>query len=784
MIKSTLRLKKWIINFKIGIFLFLIACLLSVGGIIAIPLDRETSVNHIRINEFGGTILSINSYQNHSPIIINGNTNFNDTAFTEGWNGNGTITNPYIITGLNITNIGGELIRIRNTDVYFIIKDCFFFGGHYGIYFSNVNNSYIFNNTISGSDIAIFIVNSNNNNFMQNNVSNNFLYGVELTNSASNTLANNILNDIQNGIWVGSSSNNIIFNNTFSNISNIALFFGQSAENRILNNSFSNNGMYLSEGDVLQNYLQTEVANNTVNGKPLIFWQNQVGGTVPSDAGQIILVNSESVNIVEQEISSAAIGIQLHLCTNITISNSIISNNKIGVLFSSSTFNRIHKTTFTRNHYGIQLWYSSINDFSENILINNSGRGFSIDESNENLIYRNTIFNCLYGLRLFQSNGNSLFSNIISDSLIGIDLTSLSSSNSIYDNIISNTSDYAMLLYSGPNNYIRWNNFINNTPSETSQVYEHSSSETKNIVEYNYWDDWTQPDSNNDGIVDLPYLIDGDTNNYDEYPLSSPFHLSTPVIIFPAGGETVNGIINIRWSSVRDLWNQSVTYTLYYSMNGGDSWNLIASDLDNTWYQWDTRTVPNGTEYMIKLNATSSVGLVIGDTSDTVFSILNEVITPPDPPQNFGVVAGELAVHLSWDPPSNDGGSPITSYYIYRGTSSGEYTLIFITSNTTYTDTFLTPQTKYYYVVTAVTNGGESTLSDEISAILNTPETSSNISTTTSKTSTSVTSTTTSKVTTSTSSSTSQVGSFVGVSFIVSSLIIAIIIKRRDRRLL
>jgi nitrous oxidase accessory protein NosD len=37
----------------------------------------------------------------------------------------------------------------------------------------------------------------------------------------------------------------------------------------------------------------------------------------------------------------------------------------------------------------------------------------------------------------------------------------------------------------------------------------------------NYWNDWTTPDLNSDGIVDDPYALDGGISVKDNYPLTS-----------------------------------------------------------------------------------------------------------------------------------------------------------------------------------------------------------------------------------------------------------------------
>jgi hypothetical protein len=99
--------------------------------------------------------------------------------------------------------------------------------------------------------------------------------------------------------------------------------------------------------------------------------------------------------------------------------------------------------------------------------------------------------------------------------------------------------------------------------------------------------------------------------------------------------------------------------------------------------------------------------------------------------QGFAVVAGATAVPaapaltaipgtavvgLSWTVPF-DSGSPITSYKVYRGTTSGGETLLTtISSGTTYNDTAVTSSTPYYYEVSAVNADGEGASSPEVSA--------------------------------------------------------------------
>ena len=78
--------------------------------------------------------------------------------------------------------------------------------------------------------------------------------------------------------------------------------------------------------------------------------------------------------------------------------------------------------------------------------------------------------------------------------------------------------------------------------------------------------------------------------------------------------------------------------------------------------------------------------------------------------------AGPNSVTLTWTTPAS-GGSPITGYTIYRGTSSGTETLLTTVGLVnTYTDTTAVNSTTYFYKVTAVNALGQSALSNERSA--------------------------------------------------------------------
>ncbi len=95
-------------------------------------------------------------------------------------------------------------------------------------------------------------------------------------------------------------------------------------------------------------------------------------------------------------------------------------------------------------------------------------------------------------------------------------------------------------------------------------------------------------------------------------------------------------------------------------------------------------------------------------------------ITPvaPGAPVLLSATPGGTAVTLDWEQPST-GGSPITSFTVLRGTTSGaetSYASGLAPSALTYTDEAITADTAYYYVVQAVNAVGTSPSSNELSA--------------------------------------------------------------------
>jgi subtilisin family serine protease len=125
----------------------------------------------------------------------------------------------------------------------------------------------------------------------------------------------------------------------------------------------------------------------------------------------------------------------------------------------------------------------------------------------------------------------------------------------------------------------------------------------------------------------------------------------------------------------------------------------------------------NGTAYSFTVTATNAVGT--GPPSNELSATPFAPPSAPDAPRDL-VASPHKArgISLSWVVPLSDGGSPLTGYRLYRGTSSGSWTLLVSVGNvTSYRDTSTKKGVRYYYVVTAINGLGEGPTSNEATAI-------------------------------------------------------------------
>jgi fibronectin type 3 domain-containing protein len=116
------------------------------------------------------------------------------------------------------------------------------------------------------------------------------------------------------------------------------------------------------------------------------------------------------------------------------------------------------------------------------------------------------------------------------------------------------------------------------------------------------------------------------------------------------------------------------------------------------------KNLTNGTAYSFKVTAVNKAGE--GPASGAASATPTAKVTKPGLPNGLTASPGNGKVTLSWKAPGSDGGTGISGYEIYRGTSpggeSGTPVNASLVAGTSFTVTGLTNGTRYFFTVAAV----------------------------------------------------------------------------------
>ncbi|TET90650.1 MAG: hypothetical protein E3J35_06120 [Methanomassiliicoccales archaeon] len=496
---------------------------LYVGGV---GPGNYTTIQSAIDNATPGDTIYVFSGTYYENVIVNKTLNITgedrNTTIIDG-GGAGVMVNITAdwvnLTGFSVTNSGGGLdgagivlyhvdnsyianntlpfnrgdgMRLSHSNNNTIAKNDVSSNFYLGIILRHSNNNSIADNTILDNVIGLLLDYSDNNTIENNDMFLNWNEGLSLEYSDGNLIANNNASGNVLGIALRHSNSTIIVNNTASSneVYGISLF--SSNKTSIINNSASSNargpGIYLRtsedilmknnqmiadgifiEGDTITHWITHAIdISNTVNGKPVYQWKNVTGGSVPSDAGQVILINCSQVNVENLNVNKGSMGIQVVFSSSVNITdNNASSNNRGGVYLYSSHGNTILNNSATdivanMNVWsGIHLYDSNRNSIVENNVSNN-GRGIKILYSNNNTVNNNTGFNTSYCITLVRSDNNTIVNNTARFHSVGIYL-SFSNTNIVENNDASLGANTGVVLDYSDDNVI-----ANNTVFETS----------------------------------------------------------------------------------------------------------------------------------------------------------------------------------------------------------------------------------------------------------------------------------------------------------------------------
>jgi parallel beta-helix repeat protein len=295
-----------------------------------------------------------------------------------------------------------------------------------------------------------------------------------------------------------------------------------------------------SPGDTIYVYSGTYSENLVIDKSIILTGENRQNTIITGSAsGDIIKIISDNVRISGFTIKDS-VGTDMKCLKLLEVNNCVISNN----------------------------------------IIQNGNDGIFMSKSNNNIIKENTIENtegC--GIFAYMSNND----------------------NEICKNVIRNNNVRGIFLHSDSNNNILYlNDFSSNTIGNAKDEGDNTWYKGN---QGNYWDDYNDYDSNNDGIGDNPYTKGGVNDQkplgYFIYEDATAFITSiTPnpveegqTISFSGYGTPSYRITNYQWKAGSTIIGTSAQIT-YSSLSPGTyTISFRVKDTDEKWSTADTRTL-------------------------------------------------------------------------------------------------------------------------------------------------------------------------------------------------
>ncbi len=176
--------------------------------------------------------------------------------------------------------------------------------------------------------------------------------------------------------------------------------------------------------------------------------------------------------------------------------------------------------------------------------------------------------------------------------------------------------------------------------------------------------------------------------------------------------ETGDGWVDISWEEPWDIGISEIDeYRLYRGISE-DEMTLSYETSDVNQMNYLDEGVINDQLYYYYITAVNSEGESHPSEYKTV--VPRESPVKPSEPRGLQIKETTEGVRLTWSAPLDDGGSSLTEYRIYRGTSADNLNFIDVVTPAyrNYVDKDLEKDTTYYYAVSAVNSEGESGLSE------------------------------------------------------------------------
>ncbi len=398
------------------------------------------------------------------------------------------------------------------------------------------------------------------------------------------------------------------------------------------------------------------------------FFDTVYGGSYDLDA--IYLKNVQNGVIYNNTVKYSRHGIFVDEgCSNIVIDTNFINDtSQSGLRVNNSQSIKIINNTISNSvHHAIWINNTANSIINENNLTECYNGIWILGGSVGNNITSNKINGTTNGIWVTNSSvSNNVWYNDVNQSTFGIVIADQTTNTNIVNNTLYNCTEHGLSFdVTTSLNNATGNSFFNNNLEGLSQCIDNG---TTNLIDYNYWNEWTSPDVDINGIVDIPYIIEGLSTNSDPHPLTASNQyvehiLTAAAIVSPMTSSFVNGSVTILWTAAYDTFDHDLLYNVSYRQNLA-SWIPINVEINETSVVWMTSESLDGTGYQIRVVSYCKYGLET-ETISGFFAIRHHSLTSPAFITSISgsVVSGIFTI--LWTPAEDDYPDHIVTYDIY-----------------------------------------------------------------------------------------------------------------------
>ncbi len=540
----------------------------SVGISIHFSHNNSISENHLNYNSMQGIYINRGDKNNITENdIINGGS-----IYLSGGNcsilGNNVSNGGSIDVAGSYNNVSensvknGNGMRISGNNAT-VLMNTIYNSSTTGIYLSSGNYATVIGNNISYCKSDGIYCGSSNIEFLENTINNCVGEGIYLTGDNNSIVRNSINNNLHGILLREYSDQNNISENTLKNNKEYGIYMYTSAYYEH-NNTIVENKMYGCGFGIQPTSLNNLITNDTidstnlVNDKPLVLYYHKVNLNESdfTNVGQIILINCSNSLLKNLNFNNGSVGITLYHCDEIEISNITSEKNSL---------------------YGIHLYATDNTIISNNNLNYNTECGIFLSSCGDNTITENTINdNEIDGLFMSSCSNINYTSNYFVKNRFGITLDYDCTVNYFDMNTIHNNTEFGLRVLHQTCDY---NSFYDNSFINPAGINACDNGSAHNYYNRNYWHDYTGKDTDDDGIGDSPYPIDGTANNED----AAPIWWDPPMLTVYTPLE--NSIFKKAPDFAISI-NEGIADSIWYTVNSSEKTfisNLNGSIDQNTW---------------------------------------------------------------------------------------------------------------------------------------------------------------------------------------------------------